>query len=86
MYLRRAKALLQHFTQAQLLHIPREMNTTADELAKDEKGDDKDILTPVYDRLEVCEVTPVPEGWMDEISRFLREGELPSDKHQARKL
>ncbi|PKA54790.1 hypothetical protein AXF42_Ash000625 [Apostasia shenzhenica] len=60
MYLQRAKALLQHFAQAQLLHIPREMNTTANELAKD--------------------------GWMDEISRFLREGELPSDKHQARKL
>ncbi|PKA59306.1 hypothetical protein AXF42_Ash001400 [Apostasia shenzhenica] len=60
MYLQRAKALLQHFAQAQLLHIPRELNTTADELAKD--------------------------SWMDKISRFLREGELPSDSHQARKL
>ncbi|PKA55499.1 hypothetical protein AXF42_Ash006701 [Apostasia shenzhenica] len=86
MYLQRAKALLQHFAQAQLLHIPRELNTTADELAKDEKADDQDILTPAYDKPEVYKVTSVPEGWMDKISRFLREGELPSDRHQARKL
>ncbi|PKA52182.1 hypothetical protein AXF42_Ash014119 [Apostasia shenzhenica] len=62
------------------------MNSLANELAKEERGDAQDILAPTYDKHEVFDANSKSESWMDEILYFLQTEELPVDRYEARKL
>ncbi|PKA55111.1 hypothetical protein AXF42_Ash003748 [Apostasia shenzhenica] len=57
--------------QALLFHIPRKINSLADELAKKEKRDAQDILSPAYDNHEVFNANSNFGSWMDGIQCFL---------------
>ncbi|PKA64533.1 hypothetical protein AXF42_Ash007278 [Apostasia shenzhenica] len=85
-YFQLAKTLLQHFAQAFLFHILREMNSLADELAKEERAGAMNILLPAFEDPEVFDIDSCPGSWMDEIQHYLQTGELPNDRHKARRL
>ncbi|PKA46054.1 RNA-directed DNA polymerase like [Apostasia shenzhenica] len=85
-YFQLVKTLLQHFTQASLFHIPREMNSLADELAKEENDNVLDILFPAFEDPQIFDIDSNPGSWMDDIRHYLLMSELPDDRNKARRL
>ncbi|PKA45954.1 hypothetical protein AXF42_Ash019715 [Apostasia shenzhenica] len=85
-YFQLAKTLLQHFAQTSLFHIPREMNSLADELAKEENDNALDILFLAFEDPQIFDIDSNPGSWMDDIRHYLLTGELPNDRNKARRL
>ncbi|PKA49925.1 putative mitochondrial protein [Apostasia shenzhenica] len=85
-YFQLTKTLFQQFGQVFLFYIPREMNSLADELVKEENDNTLDILFPAFENPHIFDVESNPESWMDDIRHYLQTGELPNDKNKARRL
>ncbi|XP_077251726.1 uncharacterized protein LOC143890940 [Tasmannia lanceolata] len=92
-FLQKVKEKLQRMGEVELLQVPRDMNNRADALSKmasEETHDFGTVLTeilshPSMDEIQVLEIPPAP-NWMDPIMRYLRDGILPEDKLEARRL
>ncbi|XP_017250742.1 uncharacterized protein LOC108221371 [Daucus carota subsp. sativus] len=97
MYLRCVQRLLDQFEEVQVNSVPREFNGDADALAK--LGSQKDAALLGVIRLEIQEIPSIPEldvmevegnakgpTWMTPIWEFIKEGILPEDKAEARRL
>ncbi|XP_077232153.1 uncharacterized protein LOC143866884 [Tasmannia lanceolata] len=92
-YLLKVKEKLQGMGKVEILQVPRDMNNRADALSKmaaEETHDFGTVLTeilshPSIDEVQVLEIPPGP-NWMDPIMRYLRDGRLPTDKLEARRL
>nr|XP_017221509.1 PREDICTED: uncharacterized protein LOC108198257 [Daucus carota subsp. sativus] len=97
MYLQCVQRLLDQFEEVQVNKVPREFNGDADALAK--LGSQKEASLLGVIRLEVQEVPSIPEldvmevgdgvkhpTWMTPIWDFIKEGKLPKDKAEARRL
>ena len=95
-YLAKVKTLSSQFMEFSLTQIPRSENSKADSLSKIATSEGLTIDRPIY--LE-CKSTPsvdddeqticsIEEGnnWMQPIVTYLRDGSLPSDKVEAKKL
>ncbi|PKA47370.1 hypothetical protein AXF42_Ash021815 [Apostasia shenzhenica] len=85
-YFQLTKTLLHQFAQTSLFHIPREMNSLADELTKEENNNALDILFPAFEDPQIFDVESNPESWMDDIRHYLQTDELPDDRNKARRL
>ncbi|XP_077222179.1 uncharacterized protein LOC143856022 [Tasmannia lanceolata] len=92
-YLQTVKEKLQRMGEVEILQVPRDMNNRADALSKmasEETHDFDSVLTeilshPSIDEVQVLEIPPGP-NWMDLIMRYLKDGILPEDKLEARRL
>ncbi|XP_063948153.1 uncharacterized protein LOC135152236 [Daucus carota subsp. sativus] len=96
-YLRCVQGLLDQFEEVQVNRVPREFNGDADALAKLASQKDPALLGVI--RLEIQEVPSIPElevteiqdkngklTWMTPIWKYIKEGTLPEDKAEARRL
>ena len=90
-YLGKVKQCIKDFTIAQFQQIPREDNMEAGVLAKTASADDimsdqiKIQYIPSIDVLEVHQRDGV-YNWTTSIVSYLKDGLLPKDKEEARKL
>ncbi|XP_077232426.1 uncharacterized protein LOC143869752 [Tasmannia lanceolata] len=92
-YLQKVKEKLQRMGEVEILQVPRDMNNRADALPKmasEETHDFGTVLTevllhPSINEVQVLEIPPGP-NWMDLIMRYLKDGILPEDKLEARRL
>ena len=90
-YLSRVKQLVKKFKEASFVQLPREENMEADVLAKaasvggamDEY--EKVQYMPSIDFLEIQQVED-EENWMTPVVIYLKDGRLPKDKDEARRL
>ncbi|XP_077248830.1 uncharacterized protein LOC143888334 [Tasmannia lanceolata] len=79
--------------EVEVLQVPRDMTNRADALSKmasEETHDFGTVLTeilslPSIDEVQVLQIPPGP-NWMDPIIRYLKDGILPEDKLEARRL
>jgi ribonuclease HI len=90
-YLKVVQTLLLHFKKVELFQIPREENVDADRLARlASSGEEIDGFLEVQGRLSTEEETVNSimdnSSWMSPIVRYFKEGKLPPDKTEARKL
>ncbi|KAL5571238.1 hypothetical protein UlMin_020835 [Ulmus minor] len=94
-YLEKAKEAMNQFDTVTIIQVPRTENTNADALARLATGLEERLLKTVP--IEILEVPSIdkPEQvgsivvrpcWMDPIISFLRDGTLPADKFEARRL
>ncbi|KAL5571307.1 hypothetical protein UlMin_020904 [Ulmus minor] len=94
-YLEKAKEAMNQFDTVTIIQVPRAENTNADALARLATGLEERLLKTVP--IEILEVPSIdkPEQvgsivvrpcWMDPIISFLRDGTLPTDKFEARRL
>ncbi|KAL5571885.1 hypothetical protein UlMin_021482 [Ulmus minor] len=94
-YLEKAKEAMDQFDTVTIIQVPRAENTNADALARLATGLEERLLKTVL--IEILEVPSIdkPEQvgsivvrpcWMDPIISFLRDGTLPIDKFEARRL
>ncbi|KAL5541056.1 hypothetical protein UlMin_042629 [Ulmus minor] len=94
-YLEKAKEAMNQFDTVTIIQVPRAENTNADALARLATGLEERLLKTVP--IEILEVPSIvkPEQvgsvvvrpcWMDPIISFLRDGTLPADKFEARRL
>ncbi|KAL5572098.1 hypothetical protein UlMin_021695 [Ulmus minor] len=94
-YLEKAKEAMNQFDMVTIIQVPRAENTNADALARLATGLEERLLKTVP--IEILEVRSIdkPEQvgsivvrpcWMDPIISFLRDGTLPADKFEARRL
>ena len=90
-YLKKVVRLVKKFKKADFIQIPREENVEADILAKEasanEAVDELDAVQymPSIDLPEMLQI----EGdgnWMIPIVSYLKDGRLPEEKNEARKL
>ena len=94
-YLAKAKELLGRFNTVTITQIPRNENTNADALARLATGLEDSLLKTVpleildepsiNKRQQVDAISDKPT-WMDPIMAYLRDGTLPQDKFEARRL
>uniref|UniRef100_A0A2N9EQY5 Uncharacterized protein n=1 Tax=Fagus sylvatica TaxID=28930 RepID=A0A2N9EQY5_FAGSY len=89
-YLQLVRHQISQFREVRLCRVPREQNTEADQLAKSASSstaDDK-IKTVQQSSLQTTEVNPIHAeiSWMTPIISYLREGTLPDNRHEARRL
>ncbi|XP_077246100.1 uncharacterized protein LOC143885957 [Tasmannia lanceolata] len=92
-YLHKEKEKLKRMGEVEILQVPRGMNNRVDALSKmasEETHDFGTVLTeillhPSIDEVQVLKIPPGP-NWMDLIMRFLKDGILPEDKLEARRL
>ncbi|KAL5564753.1 hypothetical protein UlMin_027917 [Ulmus minor] len=94
-YLEKAKELLGQFDTVTITQIPRNENTNADALARLATGLEDSLLKMVpleildepsiNKRQQVDAISDKPT-WMDPIMAYLRDGTLPQDKFEARRL
>ena len=90
-YLSKVKHLIKKFKEAIFLQVPREENMEVDALAKavsaDRSVDELDEVqyVPSIDLLEVQQIEG-EENWMTLIVAYLRDGRLPKERDEARKL
>uniref|UniRef100_A0A2N9E4H4 Uncharacterized protein n=1 Tax=Fagus sylvatica TaxID=28930 RepID=A0A2N9E4H4_FAGSY len=89
-YLQLVRHQISQFHEVRLCRVPREQNTEADQLAKSASSstaDDK-IKTVQQSSLRTTEVNPIHAeiSWMTPIISYLREGTLPDNRHEARRL
>ncbi|XP_040364489.1 protein NYNRIN-like [Rosa chinensis] len=95
-YLGYTKTLLGKFSFFNITQIPREKNAKADSLAHLETAQphqspsdtrvetlEKPSITKILAKIYTVEVSP---NWMNEILNYKRDGTLPSDKVEARRL
>ncbi|XP_076894831.1 uncharacterized protein LOC143547243 [Bidens hawaiensis] len=94
-YLKKVKELMQSFEKAELLHISRGMNKKADALSKlasvtfDHLAKDVKVETlgePSIMEIAVANVEVQEENWITPILLYLREGVVPENKQEARRL
>ncbi|KAL5537944.1 hypothetical protein UlMin_045731 [Ulmus minor] len=94
-YLEKAKEVMNQFDTVTIIQVPRAENTTADALARLATGLEERLLKTVP--IEILEVPSIEKSeqvgsiivrpcWMDPIISFLRDGMLPADKFEARRL
>ncbi|XP_050258937.1 uncharacterized protein LOC126703927 [Quercus robur] len=90
-YLSRVMRLVKRFEKADFVQIPREENVEADTIAKEasadeslEKSDEVQYM-PSIDAQEVQQVDD-RESWMTPIISYLKDGRLPEEKDEARKV
>ena len=90
-YLSKVKQLVKKFKESSFVQLSREENMEADALAKATSTggamdkDDKVQYMPSIDLLEVQQIEG-EENWMTPIVIYLKDGRLPEDKDEARKL
>ncbi|XP_077225200.1 uncharacterized protein LOC143858433 [Tasmannia lanceolata] len=92
-YLERVREKLKQFRVIEVVQIPRTMNARADALSKMVASDITDVGTfyveilkqPRIDREEVLEMEFEP-SWMDPILEFHKDGMIPDDRKEARRL
>ncbi|XP_050247037.1 uncharacterized protein LOC126694685 [Quercus robur] len=90
-YLGRVMRLVKRFENADFIQIPREENMEADTIAKEVSADeslkksDEVQYMPSIDVLEVQQVDN-RENWMTPIISYLKDGRLPEEKDEARKV
>jgi ribonuclease HI len=90
-YLTVVQTLLPHFKKVEFVQIPREENVDADRLARlASSGEERDGFLEIQGRLSIEEetVNSIMDNvsWMSPIVRYLKEGRLPTEKTEARKL
>ena len=90
-YLNKAKHCIKGFTMAKFHQIPREENTDVDSLAKVASVDDlinNKIKIQYILSIDVPEVQQIDKevNWTTLIVSYLKDGLLPEDKEEARKL
>uniref|UniRef100_A0A2N9FDC4 Uncharacterized protein n=1 Tax=Fagus sylvatica TaxID=28930 RepID=A0A2N9FDC4_FAGSY len=90
-YLTVVQTLLPHFKKVEFVQIPREENVDADRLARlASSGEECDGFLEIQGRPSIEEetVNSIKDNvsWMSPIVRYLKEGRLPTDKTEARKL
>ncbi|KAL5542865.1 hypothetical protein UlMin_010575 [Ulmus minor] len=94
-YLEKAKEAMNQFDTVTIIQVPRAENTNADALARLATGLEERLLKTVP--IEILEAPSInkPEQvgsvvvrpcWMDPIISFLRDGTLPADKFEVRRL
>ncbi|KAL5564919.1 hypothetical protein UlMin_028083 [Ulmus minor] len=94
-YLEKAKEAMNQFDTVTIIQVPRAENTNADALARLATGLEERLLKTVP--IEILEVPSIDKSeqvgyivvrpcWMDPIISFLRDGTLPADKFEARRL
>ncbi|XP_030930774.1 uncharacterized protein LOC115956584 [Quercus lobata] len=90
-YLGRVMRLVKRFEKADFVQIPREENVEADTIAKEASADeslgksDEVQYVPSIDAQEVQQVDN-KENWMTPIISYLKDGRLPEEKDEARKV
>ena len=94
-YLEKAKELLGQFDTVTITQIPRNENTNADALARLATGLEDSLLKtvpleildePSIDKHQQVDAISDKPTWMDPIMAYLRDGTLPQDKFEARRL
>ncbi|KAL5547064.1 hypothetical protein UlMin_006751 [Ulmus minor] len=94
-YLEKAKELLGQFDTVTITQIPRNENTNADTLARLATGLEDSLLKmvpleildePSIDKRQQVDAISDKPTWMDPIMAYLRDGTLPQDKFEARRL
>uniref|UniRef100_A0A2N9GG66 RNase H type-1 domain-containing protein n=1 Tax=Fagus sylvatica TaxID=28930 RepID=A0A2N9GG66_FAGSY len=90
-YLTVVQTLLPHFKKVKFIQIPREENADANQLARlASSGEEIDGFLEVQGRPSTKEemVNSIRDNvsWMSPIIRYFKEGKLPTDKTEARKL
>ncbi|KAL5537530.1 hypothetical protein UlMin_042831 [Ulmus minor] len=94
-YLEKAKEAMNQFDTVTIIQVPRAENTNADALACLATGLEERLLkivpieileVPSIDKPEQVGSIVVRPCWMDPIIYFLRDGTLPADKFEARRL
>ncbi|XP_024018662.1 uncharacterized protein LOC112090784 [Morus notabilis] len=94
-YLKKVKEALGSLAAYDIQQVPRAENSNADALAKLATSRDAELLNLVpvevlkalttKRRPEVASVDYQP-GWMDPITRYLAQGELPEDRQEAKRV
>ena len=90
-YLEKVLLLVKKFKEVNFIQIPREENVEADSLAKEasatESIDEFDEVQYVPS-IDLLEVQPIEdqESWMTPIVSYLKDGNLPERKDEAKKL
>ena len=90
-YLNKVRRLIKKFSRAHFVQIPREENMEADTLAKEasvsELMDEFNEIQyiPSIDLTEVQQIGG-DENWMTPIVGYLKEGKLPQERDETRKL
>ena len=90
-YLKKVVRLVKRFKKADFIQIPREENVEADTRAKEasahEAMDELDAVQymPSIDLPEMLQIEG-DENWMTPIVSYLKDGRLPEEKSEARKL
>ncbi|XP_077223450.1 uncharacterized protein LOC143857062 [Tasmannia lanceolata] len=92
-YIGKVRKEISAFEEFQIVQIPRTMNPRADALSKMassgivESGNifNEILSQPSVEEKEILQIGEEP-SWMDPIVRYLRDGTLPSDKKEARRL
>lgn len=90
-YLNKAKHCIKGFTMAKFHQIPLEENTDVDSLAKVASADDlidDQIKIQYILSIDIPEVQQIDKevNWTTLIVSYLKDGLLPEDKEEARKL
>ncbi|XP_065630573.1 uncharacterized protein LOC112003347 [Quercus suber] len=90
-YLNRVTRLVKKFEEVNFVQIPREENMEADALAKEASSSeavDKFDEIQYMPSIDIPEVQQVENGmnWMVPIVSYLKDGRLPEEKDEARKL
>ena len=93
-YLQLTSYLIDEFDNVKLELIPREENSTADEVARLASTEDAQATvgllievqtTPSIDGLQTFAIQK-PRNWMEPIISYIRNGQLPSDSSEAKKV
>ena len=90
-YLSRVMRLVKRFEKVDFVQIPREENVEADTIAKEASANEsmaKSNEVQYMPSIDVPEVQQVDskENWMTPIISYLKDGRLPKEKDEARKL
>ncbi|KAH7852352.1 hypothetical protein Vadar_023815 [Vaccinium darrowii] len=95
-YLQLVKELIKDFQAFNISQVPKEENMEADQLARLATTKEDLILSGVMMQyldapsivkpINVVQVVEYKGTWADPIVRYIKDGEFPSDKIQARKL
>ncbi|XP_065631696.1 uncharacterized protein LOC136068463 [Quercus suber] len=90
-YLNRVTRLVKKFEEVSFVQIPREENMEADALAKEASSSeavDKFDEIHYMPSIDIPEIQQVESGmnWMVPIVSYLKDGQLPEEKDEARKL
>ncbi|KAJ8639949.1 hypothetical protein MRB53_016643 [Persea americana] len=96
-YLARAKELLSQFQRAEVQQIGRESNSHADALASlasaVEAGNKRTVEVETLEKPSIELQSPrqlmcvdIGPSWMDPITAYLRDDQLPEDKNEAHKI
>ncbi|XP_065631119.1 uncharacterized protein LOC136068206 [Quercus suber] len=90
-YLDRVMCLIKKFEKVNFVQIPREENMEADALAKEASTSE---VVDEFDEIQYMPSIDIPEvqqvevraNWMTPIMSYLKDGRLPEEKDEARKL